>query len=39
LFLCEANPAYPNCKEFLKELVEIKKILNKIIATNKNKIN
>ena len=39
LFLCQANPNYPNCIELLQELSEIIKILNKIISTNKNKIN
>jgi four helix bundle protein len=35
LFLCDAHPSYPDCKELLSELSEIIKILNKIIATTK----
>ena len=39
LFLCDAHPLYPECKELLKDLEEIIRILNKIISTTKNNLN
>jgi four helix bundle protein len=35
LFLCDAQKAYPDCKELLNDLSEIVRILNKIISTTK----
>lgn len=35
LFLCHAHKAYPDCEMLLKDLSEIIRILNKIIATTK----
>ena len=37
LFLCDAHREYPNCKRLLNDLLEILKILNKIISTSKMK--
>jgi four helix bundle protein len=35
LFICNAIPSYPNASELIAKLTEIRKILNKIIATSK----
>jgi len=37
LMLCEHAKTYPDCNQILNKLQEIQKILNKILATAKNK--
>ncbi len=39
LELCQHSKSYPDCTHLLEKLVEIRKVLSKIIATSKLKIN
>lgn len=38
LFLCTELDSYPNCEKELTELIEIKKILTKIVSTSKKEL-
>jgi four helix bundle protein len=39
LELCDQSESYPNCKELLSQILSIKKVLSKIIASSKTSTN
>ncbi len=38
LYLCDAHPSYPDCGDLLRNLLELTRILNKIISTTKSRV-
>ncbi len=39
LEICDQSESYPNCKELLNQILSIKKVLSKIIASSKSSTN